>query len=238
VEELVLLLSAALALAAADPPAAPAPTPEPAPAAVESAVESAVEAAVEAAPPAGPPTWAVGLELGLDVPTAQRLPMASTRLDVLARLATIDAFQAHAGLRLGYSYAAGKGAVVDDTLGQDPAAFVMAHRVPLRVEGRLALRAPHLAGLGTSAVGVVGSAGADMLSLQARAFGRTGSVTNVTPGFSVGGFCETAVSDRVSVGLLGEWDSATFDLASTTPGVSGDFSAARVALTFSFALGG
>ncbi|MDP2343398.1 MAG: hypothetical protein Q8O67_20740 [Deltaproteobacteria bacterium] len=181
--------------------------------------------------------WVFGLETGLDVPVDQRLLMASARIAGGLRLDLPAGVVAGGGLRTGYSYVAGQGPVADAGLGVDDAAFLMAHRIPIRGEGRIGWRAADGPLDGPVEIGAIGSAGADVVLLQSNAFGRKGSSTALAPGFSVGGYLSFGLGDSLALGLLGEWDAAVVDLASTAPGVSGDLSAARLAITLSFAFG-
>ena len=184
-----------------------------------------------AAAPAGPHAMALSLDLGVDVPASQRLPMASSRLELGWRLALPASVIAGVGLRSGYSYVAGEVAVADPVLGVDNHALLMAHRIPMRMVGRLGLD-----GDGVD-VGVVASGGADIALIEAQSFGRVGSQTAVMPAGSVGGFLDIAMGDALSLGVLGEWDAATADLAALTPGLSGDLSAFRLALVVNFLFG-
>jgi hypothetical protein len=170
-------------------------------------------------------TWALGLEVGLDVPTAERLPMASTRVDLGWRMALPQSTFASVGLRTGYSYVAGETGAADPVLGVDEHALLMAHRIPVRAAGRLGLRADSGA-----EVGVLASGGVDVALVSAQSFGRVVSTTATTPAGSVGGFVSLPMGDAVGLALVGEWDAAAVDLAALTPGVPGDLSAFRLAL--------
>jgi hypothetical protein len=174
---------------------------------------------------------ALSLEVGIDVPAAQRLPMASTRLELDWRLALPASAFAGVGLRSGYSFVSGEVAVADPVLGVDNHALLMAHRIPMRMVGRLGLNGDGID------VGILASGGADVALIQAQSFGRVGSQTAVMPAGSVGGFLDIALGDAFSLGVMGEWDSAVADLAALTPGLSGDLSALRLALVVNFLFG-
>jgi hypothetical protein len=176
--------------------------------------------------------WDVALQLGLDVPGAPRLPMASTRVDVAMQLSLPSQAFASVGARTGYSYVAGDVSVVDPVLGVDEHALLMAHRVPVRLVGRAGLRGDD--GL---AVGVLASGGADVALVQAQSFGRVAQTTSFVPGGSVGAFVTRNFGDTMQLGVVGEWDSATVDLAAAAPGLSGDLSALRLALDLHFNFG-
>lgn len=219
-------LPVVLAVAATLPGLAQAPEAAPATPAV-----SAEAPAPTAAAPTAPHAMALSLDVGVDVPASQRLPMASSRLELGWRLALPASVFAGVGLRSGYSYVAGEVAVADPVLGVDNHALLMAHRIPMRMVGRLGLD-----GDGVD-VGVIASGGADIALIQAQSFGRVGSQTAVMPAGSVGGFLDIAMGDSLSLGVLGEWDAATADLAALTPGLSGDLSAFRLALVVNFLFG-
>jgi hypothetical protein len=215
--------------------AAPAPTTAGTPLTLEPtsvpppAVVGPTTAAVVAADPT--PTWLplspweLALQLALDVPAAPRLPMASTRVDVARQFALPASTFAAVGVRVGYSYVAGEVPVVDPVLGVDEHALVMAHRVPLRVVGRIGLRADD-----ALSAGLIGSAGADVAFAWAQSFGRVTSPQGLVPGASLGAFVSCALSESLLLGLVGEIDTAAIDLSAATPGLSGDLSAVRLAL--------
>lgn len=177
--------------------------------------------------------WSLGLELGLDVPGTNRLPMASTRVDLGWRTPLGRGAFGGVALRTGYSYVAGEQAVADPVLGTDAHALLMAHRIPMRAQLRLGLKADGA----PVEVGVQVSGGADVAVIQAQSFGRQSSSTAVMPGLSAGGFMNVALGESVGLGALGEWDSATADLAAGTPGLSGDLSAIRIAVVMTFVFG-
>ncbi len=228
------LAEPALAELMEDPPAAPTTT-------ATTTAATATEATATAAPTATTATsfapWALQFDAGLDVPVDQRLPMASVRLGGAGRLELPNLLVATIGLRTGYSYVAGQGAVADPTLGLDAAAFLMAHRVPLRGDLRLGVRADDGPFDRPLEMGIVASGGADLVFAQTNAFGRAASSTAVTPGLSLGAYLSFALDERLGIGVVGEWDSAAVDVRSTAPGVSGDLSAVRVALALSLSFG-
>lgn len=251
-------LSLALALALAPPKAPKTPPPPPPPPAAPTVIEPVV-AEPPPPPPAPPPPvtttettttattatmvasppatralspWDVALQLGLDVPGAPRLPMASTRVDVGLQFALPGSTFAGVGVRTGYSYIAGDLAVVDPVLGTDEHALLMAHRVPVRLVGRAGLRADD-----ALAVGLVASGGVDVALVQAQSFGRVAAPTSFVPGASVGAFVTRAFGETMDIGVSGEWDTATVDLAASTPGLSGDLSSLRLALDLHFNFG-
>ena len=210
----------------AEPPPPP-PPPAPAP-----PVTSTATTTVAAAPTRALSPWDVALQLGLDVPGAPRLPMASTRVDVAMQLSLPSNAFASVGARTCYSYVAGDIAVVDPVLGVDEHALLMAHRVPVRLVGRAGLRGDD--GL---AAGLVVSGGADVALVQAQSFGRVAQTTSFVPGGSVGAFVTRNFGDTMQLGVVGEWDSAAVDLAAAAPGLSGDLSALRLALDLHFNFG-
>jgi len=205
-----------LAIAAADP----ATPPEPAPAAVQEAPAKTGGA------------FGLGLDAGLDLPVDDaRFPMASTRVELVWRAPLGGPLVVNLGLRSGYSYAAGESAVSDAALGVDAHALLMAHRIPLRGLARFGLR-----GEGLEA-GLQASGGADVVLLEARSFGRSASSNALTAAMSAGAYALVPMGDALSLGLVGEWDSALVDIAARTPGLSGDLSAMRIALLASFLFG-
>jgi hypothetical protein len=176
--------------------------------------------------------WDVSLQLALDFPASPRLPMASTRIDVTRQFALPSQSFACLGVRTGYSYVAGDIAVVDPALGVDQHALLMAHRVPLRLVARAGLRADD--GL---AVGAIVSGGADVAAVQAQSFGRVATPLALVPGASLGAFATRSFGETMHFGVVGEWDSAALDLSATTPGLSGDLSALRIAFELHFDFG-
>ena len=210
-------------------PATPAPVIDVAPA--TTPVVGAEAAPMAAAPTTAPHSTALSLDVGVDIPAAQRLPMASTRLELDWRLTLPASAFAGVGLRSGYSFVSGEVAVADPVLGVDNHALLMAHRIPMRMVGRLGLNGDGID------VGILASGGADVALIQAQSFGRGGSQTAVMPAGSVGGFLDIALGDALSLGVMGEWDSAVADLAALTPGLSGDLSALRLALVVNFLFG-
>jgi hypothetical protein len=227
------------------PPVVAAPAPEPAPPAAAAAQDAppapAPLATTTAALPPSPVAtttiralapWDLALQIGLDVPGAPRLPMASTRLDLGLQFALPASTFGSVGLRTGYSYVAGDIAVVDPVLGVDEHALLMAHRVPVRLVGRAGLR-----GDNALAIGLVASGGVDVAFVQAQSFGRVASTSSLVPGASVGAFVTRAFGDAMDIGLSGEWDTAAVDLAASTPGLSGDLAALRLTLDLHFIFG-
>ena len=209
--------------------AAPVTTPVTTP--LTTPVVGAEAVPTNAVPTTAPHSTALSQEVGIDVPAAQRLPMASTRLELDWRLALPASAFAGVGLRSGYSFVSGEVAVADPVLGVDNHALLMAHRIPMRMVGRLGLNGDGID------VGILASGGADVALIQAQSFGRGGSQTAVMPAGSVGGFLDIALGDALSLGVMGEWDSAVADLAALTPGLSGDLSALRLALVVNFLFG-
>ena len=232
----MMWLPVALVLTAAAPPDIPIPPiaeAEPAPAAVPTPAASAEAPATPAPAPASRKPWAVGLELGLDIPAAQRFPMASTRLGLDWRAPLAAGVFGGVGVLTGYSYVVGEQAVADPVLGVDEHALLMAHRIPLRARLRLGLDAEGA----PVAVGVQASGGADVAVISAQSFGRQASLTSVMPALSAGGFLDIAMGPQLGFGVVGEWDSALADLAAAAPGLSGDLSAFRLAVLMTFAFG-
>ena len=210
-------------------PATPAPVIDAAP--VTTPVVGADATPMAAAPTTAPHSTALSLDVGVDIPSAQRLPMASTRLELDWRLTLPASAFAGVGLRSGYSFVSGEVAVADPVLGVDNHALLMAHRIPMRMVGRLGLNGDGID------VGIMASGGADVALIQAQSFGRVGTQTAVMPAGSIGGFLDIALGDALSLGVMGEWDSAVADLAALTPGLSGDLSALRLALVVNFLFG-
>lgn len=234
----MMWLPVAFALTAATPPDLPIPPlaePEtpPATAPATAPAASAAGPAQTHAAPASLTPWAIGLELGLDIPAAQRFPMASTRLGIDWRTPLAAGVFGGVGLLSGYSYVAGEQAVADPVLGVDEHALVMAHRIPLRARLRLGLDADGA----PVAVGLQASGGADIAVVSAQSFGRQASLTSVMPALSVGGFLNIAMGPQLGLGVVGEWDSAQADLAAAAPGLSGDLSAFRLAILMTFGFG-
>lgn len=206
-----------LAIAAADPAAG---TTDPTPTVIQDA------------PTKGSGAFGLGLDAGLDLPVDDaRFPMASTRIELVWRAPLGGPLVVNLGLRSGYSYAAGESAVTDAALGVDEHALLMAHRIPLRGLARFGLR-----GEGLEA-GLQASGGADVVLLEARSFGRSASSNALTAAMSAGAYALVPMGDALSLGLVGEWDSALVDVAARTPGLSGDLSAMRIALLASFLFG-
>lgn len=229
-------LSVVLVLTAAAPPELPIPPIDAAePPASGPVADPAAGVAAPAAPatPAAPAALkpiAVGLELGLDIPGAQRFPMASTRLALDWRTTLAPGIAGALGFATGYSYVAGEQSVADPVLGVDDHALLMAHRIPLRARLRLGIAAEDA----PVVVGLQGSGGADVALIGAASFGRTGSLTTVLPAYSLGGFLDVAMGPALGIGVVGEWDSASAELPAT-PGLSGDLSAFRLAVLMTFA---
>jgi hypothetical protein len=172
------------------------------------------------------------MSAGLDVPGSPYLPLPALRVDVLHRIELMGPVFIDMGGRLGYSYDASKGVAHDALLGTDTAAFVMAHRIPLRAYGSLGV---HLnqAGLPID-VGMLATGGADLAFVQAHSFGKSANLFSAAPSYSAGGFMDVIVTEGIGVGITTEWEGANFTaLPQQVLGVSGDMSAFRLALHLS-----
>lgn len=179
----------------------------------------------------------LSLDAALDLPTAGLWPMASGRLDLRYRLPLGAAVVGEAGLRSGYGYRAFKGTGRDARYGEDPAAYLRAHMVPVYGIAALAL------GTGDESpllviplrLSAYGGLGAHIAFGEAHGFGRTASLLAAAPSALVGGSVELMQTAQLRYGLFAEWEMCRF--AHGVPGAPEDLSAARVGLTASYAFG-
>lgn len=220
------MIGFALALLAAEPADAAAPV----------AVAN-VEAAANAEAPVGKVgSNAINVDVGVDFAAAGRLPMVSTRVGGGLQWALGDRAVANFGVVVGYSYAAGESSVVDASFGSDPNAFVMAHRIPLRLGASFAF-AP-MPDAGPLWLALTATAGGDVVLATSHSFGRTVHSTALAPGASVGARFLWNVTPGVGLGLTGELDVARVGPTVLAPGLDPDVGAVRLAVVSQFSFGG
>lgn len=216
-----------LAIAAQTSSAAPA-----APAPASGSVQAPSFAAQERAN-----ALSVSLDAGLDLPAAGPWPMASGRLDLRYRLPLGAAAVAEAGLRSGYGYRGFKGAVRDPRYGEDGAAYLKLHAIPVYGMAAVAL------GTGDESpllviplrLSLYLGAGAQLAVGEAHAYGRTASVLRVAPAAVVGASFEFLQTPSLRYGVFGEWETCRIDPG--VPGVPDGASSARFGLTVSYSFG-
>ena len=181
--------------------------------------------------------FSLSLDGALDLSANGLWPMGSGRLDLRYRMPLGASLMGEAGLRGGYGYRGFKGAVSDASYGQDDAAYLSAHAIPVYAVAALAL------GTGDESplfiiplrLSAYGGIGAHVVFGEAHGFGRTESLLSVAPATLIGASLELIQTPSFRYGLFSEWETSR--LEHRVPGLTQDLSCARFGVTLSFSLG-
>ncbi|MDP2340766.1 MAG: hypothetical protein Q8O67_07405 [Deltaproteobacteria bacterium] len=208
-----------------------APTPTPAPVVVAPVPAAPV---VPAAAGDAPLTASIGA--AIDLPAATLYAMPSTRVDLLYALPLPVGLEAGVGVRTGYTYRAGKGDLVDEALGVDPAAYLTAHGIPVLGVASVSYGSGRESAVFVLPlrVGIYGGLGGQLFFGEAHAFGSTQALNAFAPTAVVGGALEIEQTPALRYVLFSEWESV---LLRDLPGGDRDLSALRVGLSLAFSFG-